>query len=127
MHLLHPAPAQRRRGSRPLRLAVGRYVHCPRGGLVTLAACEACDLMQGTLGDAVLEVLCAYPEPVPALHSSHARGPDDEQTRASAAQRSHPAAPAAPALAATPAGPVRCAAQPAPSAALIFDDDWPDD
>lgn len=53
----------------PLHLAVEPYVHCPRGGLVPLARCEACDLMHGSVvADGAVQVLCAYPEPVPPIH-----------------------------------------------------------
>lgn len=96
-------------GAGPLHLAVGRYVHCPRGGMVPLRQCDACDLMQGTLWRDRLEVLCAYPEPVPALSPLHARS--------------------AAGVDAALAPPGRPAERGAPQAAprLVFEADWPDD
>lgn len=113
--------------SGPLHLAVERYVHCPRGGLVGLDRCEACELMQGMLIAEHLEVLCAYPEPIPALHL-HAWG-------SSVGPKGTPAALATdergdPALALAPPPARRRARRHAPARAtttLIFESDWPEE
>jgi hypothetical protein len=95
-------------GTGPLHLEVERYVHCPRGGMVPLRDCDACDLMQGTLWGDSLEVLCAYPEPVPALSPVHAPR----------AAHSALALTVEPAERETPEG---------AAPRLIFEADWPDD
>lgn len=114
--------------SGPLHLAVERYVHCPRGGLVGLDRCEACELMQGMLIGEHLEVLCAHPEPVPALHLQASWGRTDgpKGTPASVAtgERADPAL----ALAAPPSrrrAPRRASAR--ATTMLIFESDWPED
>jgi hypothetical protein len=100
------------------------YVRCPRSGLVPLARCEACDLLQGTLRTERLEVLCAYPEAHPALSATHARGGDDDSQGAPPTLPAGERRDAALALAA-PAGPSRHVA--AARGRLIFDTDWPDE
>jgi hypothetical protein len=95
----------------PLHLAVERYVHCPRGALARLDRCEACDLMQGMMVGDRLEVLCGYPEPVPAVSARSTRGATHDAHGA-------PAAPPAAGGSATATG---------KAVALIFESDWPDD
>lgn len=93
----------------PLHLAVEPWVHCPRGGLVPLGRCEACDLMHGSVvTDGRVEVLCAYPEPLPPIrpHPEAPRrlrdvGPGSPQGAGTAADRE--------------------------AASLIFETDWPDE
>lgn len=101
-----PFAGSPRRDRRPLHLAVEPYVRCPRGGLAPLARCEACDLMQGTVSGGRLEVLCAYPEAVPALRFARS---SSEAGRV--------------------ALPVNEGADDAasPPEALVFDADWPED
>ena len=91
-------------GIRPLRLAVEGYVHCPHGGLVRVERCADCDLMQGTLVGDRTEVLCAYPDPVPAVH----RRREPEATARRAAE------------------PARGSATMS-SSSLVFDCDWPEE
>lgn len=111
-------------GIAPLHLAVERYVHCPRGGLVPLPQCDACDLMQGTLWGDRVEVLCAYPEPVPALSSAHGREGIHGSQGAPASVTTGAGRDAALALAPQPAA----SGTPTPAApGLIFEADWPED
>jgi hypothetical protein len=103
---------------------VERYVRCPRGGLVPLRQCDACELMQGTLWGDQLEVLCAYPEPAPALSLSHAAGGMHGSQGSPAALAAGQGRDPALALAAQPTA---RRAQAVPASALIFESDWPDD
>ncbi|HEX6129628.1 MAG TPA: hypothetical protein VF071_11465 [Candidatus Limnocylindria bacterium] len=111
----------------PLHLLVERYVHCPRGGLAPLSRCEACDLMQGMLLGDRLEVLCAYPETVPALRPSatwdQMNGTQGSSTPSAAGERRD----AALALATPQRSRSRRRAAPRARASLIFERDWPDD
>jgi hypothetical protein len=121
MHLRRrvPPPVQ------PLRLQIERYVHCPRGGLVRVERCADCELMQGTLLGERPELLCAYPEPAPALHAGTSGGgwigtQDPPEARPSGdGGRS--------ALAVAKAPGERAGAAKDRASALIFDLDWPDE
>jgi hypothetical protein len=105
-------PQHAPQSAKPLRLPVERYVHCPRqGGLVQLRACGECELMQGTLVDDGLVVLCAHPQPVPALHAFKV-GPCPEAMP-------HEGGPRPPATSTVAAPGLR--------SRLIFETDWPDD
>ena len=113
---------------RPLHLAVERYVRCPRGGLVRVERCAACDLMQGTLIENGPQILCAYPEAVPAIRQRPegstpdlAGPPSPVDLRAPSARAAVPVDPGPP-----------DAGQPTEivtvrTTTLIFEDDWPDE
>jgi len=101
-------------GRRPLRLPIEHYVHCPRGELVSVERCAGCGLLQGTLLGDRPEILCAYPETVPALRQQ----PPEAATHASR-PRGRGMLPVG------PGRPTRRAVR--PSGELIFESDWPDD
>lgn len=112
----------------PLHLVVERYVHCPRGGLAPLSRCEACDLMQGMLLGDRLEVLCAYPETVPALRPRYTWERIDGAQGSSAPDATGERRDAALALATPQRSRSRRRAAPRDRAAsLIFERDWPED
>jgi len=114
------------RGSgRPLRLPVERYVHCPRGGLAALDRCEACELMQGMLLGDRLEVLCAFPELLPALRLHHAGRTSDGGTQGAPAPITAGERGNETLAMASPSARPRATTRREES--LIFESDWPDE
>ena len=109
----------------PLRLAVERYVHCPLSGMVHVERCAGCSLMQGSLIGERPQILCAYPEPTPALQT-HLKGANRNGTQGTP-KTWPPSITRRAALAMAQTKEARAGTPNRRPRGLIFDSDWPNE